>query len=195
MRKFLIIIPLLIVMTACSNAPPEGGSLNEAPGVGVAVTDAPSTSPSQTQQVSQSAPETTGESEMWRVELLNAELAESLTATLAALQYGGGIVETTSEVTPGVGNVFLLIELRIEKIGTGRASFSWGDAHIEDSVGNIYYRHPNDTFLANLNIPRLRGTDIVLGNESGYACFEISRTAEGLRFVADEGNIIIEVIV
>ena len=193
MRKLLFIIPLLIFITACSNASPEGGSPTEA--AGTAVVDTTSPSPSQAQQPSQPPPETIVESEMWRVELLNAELAESLTATLAAVQYGGGILETTSEVTPSGGHLFLLIELRIEKIGTGRASFSWGDAHIEDSTGNTYYRHYNDTFLANLNIPRLRGTDIVLGNESGYACFEIPRTAEGLRFVADEGNIVIEVIV
>ena len=193
MRKLLIIIPLLFIITACGNATPESGSPAEA--TGAAVADPTSTAPSQAQQPSQAAPETIVESEMWRVELLNAELADSLTATLAAVQYGGGILETTSEVTPGVGNLFLLIELKVEKIGTGRASFSWSDAHIEDSAGNVYYRHPNDTFLANLNIPRLRGTDIVLGNESGYACFEVPRTAEGLRFVADEGNIIIEVIV
>jgi len=48
-------------------------------------------------------------------------------------------------------------------------------------------------FLANLNIPRLKGTDIVFGKESGYVCFEIAKAAEGLQFIADGGNIKIEV--
>ena len=135
----------------------------------------------------------TATSAMWRVELHSAELADSLTATLAAVQYGGDILETTSEFTPATGNTFLLLELTVEKTGTGKASFSWGDARIRDSSGNEYYRHPNDTFLANLNIPRLKGTDIVFGNEYGYVCFEIPKDAAGLQFIADEGNIIIEV--
>ena len=138
------------------------------------------------------APETTPDitqSDMWRVGLVSFEFAESLTATLAAIQYGGDILETTSEVTPGLGNVFLLLELEIEKIGTGRAAFSWGDTHVEDGAGNAYYRHPNDTFLSNLNIPRIRGTDIVLGLEYGFVCFEVPKGVSGLRFVADEGEI------
>ena len=126
---------------------------------------------------------------MWQVGLLGAELADSLTVTMATVQYSGEVLETTSEAKPGNGNTFLLLELTIEKIGTGRASFSWADAHIQDSGGNVYYRHPNDTFLSNLNIPRLKGTDIVFGKESGYVCFEIPSAAKGLRFIADDGNI------
>jgi len=137
---------------------------------------------------------TAQQSDMWRVELHSAELADNLTATLSAMQYGGGVINSTKEIEPGEGNTFLLLELTVEKIGTGRAAFSWADAHIEDSGGNAYYRHPNDTFLANLNLPRLRGTDIVLGKETGFACFEVSKGAEGLQFVADEGNIRIEIL-
>jgi len=73
--------------------------------------------------------------------------------------------------------VFLLLELSIEKTGTGRVSFSWSDAHITNKDGNIYYRHPNDTFLANLNIPRIRGSDIVFGTEFGYVCTVIQAFA------------------
>ena len=89
--------------------------------------------------------------------------------------------------------MFLLLELDIEKVGIGRAFLSWSDAHVLDAEGNVYYRHPNDTFLANLNIPRIRGTDIVLGLEYGFVCFEIPKGSEGLRFVADEGNIHIRI--
>ena len=131
------------------------------------------------------------ESEMWRVELHSYETAESLSATIAAVQYGGGVLETESEVVADRGNTFLLLGLTIEKIGEGRGSFSWDDAHVSDSDGNIFYRHPNDTFLAHLSIPRMRGTDIVFGKESGYVCFEIPLGTEGLSFVADGGDIIL----
>ena len=160
----ILLLPLCLIITSCGNAP-QGST----------------------------PPADVTRSDMWRVELHSAELADSLTATLAAVQYGGGILETTSEVKPAAGNTFLLLELTIEKVGTGKASFSWSDAHIEDSAGNVYYRHANDTFLANLNIPRLKGTDIVFGNEYGYVCFEIPQSAEGLFFAADEGKIVIEV--
>ena len=136
----------------------------------------------------------TAQSDMWRVELISAETAESLTATMAAVQYGGDVLITTNDVTPGSGYVFLLLELNIEKTGVGRASFSWNDAHVTDNDGNIYYRHENDTFLTNLNIPRLRGTDIVFGNDYGYVCFEIREDAGGLLFVADEGDITIGIM-
>ena len=136
-----------------------------------------------------------GESEMWRVELLSAEMTESLITTRAALQYGGGVLETTNEVLPAAGYRFLLMGFLIEKTGVGRAAFSWSDAHIVDSEGNAFFRHPNDTFLTHLNIPRLRGVDMVFGSEYGYVCFEIPHGAEGLRFVADNGNIILNVVV
>jgi len=169
-RLPLLLISLLVLLASCQ-APSAGN---------------PSTNTAQSAFRSQ-------QSDMWKVEWLNAELSESLTTTQAALQYDGGVIETTSEVQPGNGNTFLLMELVIEKIGTGRAAFSWNDAHIKDSNGNVYYRHPNDTFLANLGIPRLKGTDIVLGNESGYVCFEIPQAATGLQFIADDGSITIEV--
>ena len=133
------------------------------------------------------------QSDMWRVELHSAETAESLTATQAAIQYGGEILETVSEVTPESGNVFLLLELKIEKSGAGRGAFLWSEAFVVDEDDGVYHRHPNDTFLANLGIPRIRGTDIVFGEEYGYVCFEIPKEASGLRFVADGGNIEIRI--
>jgi len=136
-----------------------------------------------------------GQSEMWRVELLSAEMTQSLITTRAALQYGGGVLETTSEVLPAAGHSFLLMGFIIEKTGVGRAAFSWNDAHIVDSEGNVFFRHPNDTFLTHLNIPRLRAVDMVFGSEYGYVCFEIPYGAEGLRFVADNGNIVLDVTV
>ena len=134
-----------------------------------------------------------GESEMWRVKLLSADMTSSLITTRAALQYGGGVLETTNEVLPSSGHYFLLMGLIVEKIGVGRAAFSWDDAHITDSYGNIFFRHPNDTFLTHLNIPRLRGVDMVFGSEYGYVCFEIPHGAEGLQLVADEGRIVLDV--
>ena len=182
MRKTLIILLLLlpfILLSACQSTGSADSSMQ-------------SESISSSGESSPNGPNVQ-QSDMWQVELIEAELSDSLTTTIAAIQYSVDILETTSEIKPESGNAFLLLYLSIEKIGTGKSSFSWSDAHILDSDGNMYYRHPNDTFLANLNIPRLKGTDITFGAESGYACFEIPQGAEGLKFVADEGRIIIEV--
>ena len=170
-RVFIYLtLPLLVLLGACSNGASDDAVGSGSPGRSEAVADVT-------------------QSEMWTVELSRAEMTDTLTATLAAIQYGGDILETVSEIVPGAGNSFLLLELTIEKTGVGRASFSWGEAHITDKDGNIYYRHPNDTFLTNLGIPRLKGTDIVLGKESGYICFEIPKDASDLRFRADDGAI------
>jgi len=135
------------------------------------------------------------QSDMWRVEFIEAEIAESLTASIAALTYSGDLQETEAQIVPGSGNVFLLLHLTIEKIGTGKAVFSWDDAYVEDNKGNVFFRMENDTFLQNLNIPRMKRTDIVFGSDTGYVCFEIPMESSGLRFVADNGNIIIAVAI
>ena len=129
---------------------------------------------------------------MWRVEVLSTEIAADLTAKMEAIEYDGDLQITEQQLEPESGYTFLLLELTIEKIGDGRSAFSWNDAHIEDSKGNIFYRMENDTFLSNLNLPRLKGTDIVFGTETGFACFEIPIESNGLRFVSDEGNIVIK---
>jgi len=142
--------------------------------------------------VTANATATGSKSTMWQVELISVEVSDSLLTSIAAVQYSGETITTENLVEPAQGNVFLLLELSIEKTGSGRASFTWRDARITDAGGGEYFRHPNDTFLAHLNIPRLKGTDIVFGLEYGFACFEIPASATGLRFVADDGNIVIE---
>jgi hypothetical protein len=192
----LVLIIMLSLLASCASADHDNSPQGADPGVGSGSEQGTEQSPQNTppQDTTQEPGITVAQSDMWRVELHHAETAESLTATLAALQYGGDIIETTNDIIPESGNVFLLLELTIEKIGTGRAAFSWNDAHIIDDAGVIYFRHPNDTFLTNLNIPRLRGTDIVLGVEYGFVCFEVPKNATGLSLIADAGNIEMKVL-
>ena len=161
MRKTIIalLLPMLLITISCETAPGPDNAASEA------------------------------QSEMWRVEIVSYEVTDSLQTTVAAVQYGGGVVTTENLIEPARGNSFLLLKLSIEKIGAGRAVFSWNDAHISDGSGSVYLRHQNDTFLANLNIPRISSTDIVFGQEHGYVCFEIPSNADNLRFIADEGSI------
>ena len=185
MGLLLLLITFVFYSSSCNSTPMDNSNTD-------AQTLPPIPSPAFTDSSSSDATLAAAQSDMWRVELLSAETAESLTATIAAVQYGGDVLETTNEIKPGIGYLFLLLELTIEKIGTGRASFSWSEAHIVDRDGNVYYRHPNDTFLSGLNIPRIRGTDIVFGYEYGYVCFEIPKSAEELKFIADNGDIVID---
>ncbi|MCL2366512.1 MAG: hypothetical protein FWC75_05620 [Oscillospiraceae bacterium] len=183
----ILFVFTVVWITACDDA--QSGAPH---GRDEMTTDESVSAPSSVDGASPDTYAAVAQSEMWRVELVTAELTQSLTTTKVALQYGGGVLETTSELMPSSGYNFLILGLIIEKTGVGRAAFSWGDAHVVDREGNIFFRHPNDTFLTHLNIPRLRGTDMVFGEEYGYVCFEIPFGSEGLRFVADEGNIVLD---
>jgi hypothetical protein len=182
-KKNLLLLPLIFILLSCQNIAPDDKTQTLESYTEITAQDT-SINPS----------DNINQSDMWRVEVHSVETTENLTTTIAAVQYGGGILETTSEVVPEGGNMFLLLELTIEKVGTGRAAFSWNDAHILDGDDNIYHRHPNDTFLSNLNIPRIKGTDIVLGKEYGFVCFEIPKSSTDLIFIADDDYINIKVL-
>jgi len=190
----ILIAVMLIMITACNGAQsddlPAANDVSEAASVPEESEESAAPTSRDAEPIMEQM--TVAQSEMWRVELVTAELTDSLLTTRVALQYGGGVLETTNEVMPSSGYNFLIVGLIIEKTGVGRAAFSWNDAHITDSDGNVFFRHPNDTFLTHLNIPRLRGTDMVFGEEYGYVCFEIPFGSAGLRFVADEGNIVLD---
>jgi hypothetical protein len=112
-------------------------------------------------------------SKLWNVEIKQAKAATSLSAYKSSLQYGGTVIEIPFEQLPKDGYLFLLLNMTVEKIDSGKSTFSWKGAYIIDSDGNKYARHENDTFLDALKFKRLKATDIVLGLNEGYVCYEI----------------------
>jgi hypothetical protein len=134
-----------------------------------------------------------GETETWKIEVFNFEIAEDLSTTASALLYSGDIALIDFHEEPTHGNTFLLIELSIEKKNPGPSVFEWARLTIEDESGATFYRHPNDTFLEVYNFPRIKSTDLTFGKHDGFICFEIpvSSKAGSLNLVygSDDGTI------
>ena len=113
----------------------------------------------------------------WSVSVRRCEIAEDLSTTQSAVQYGGESVSYDVSEKPQEGNVFVLIEMVIEKEGTGASKFLWDNAYVEDAQGTRYSRHTNDTFLRSFNLLRIKSTDLVLGKNEGFVCYELPSDA------------------
>jgi hypothetical protein len=139
----------------------------------------------------------TATSEYWSVTINKAEIAGSLSGTIDAIQYNGDVQHSDITKTPQDGKQFVVLNLTIEKTKNGKAVFSWKAAALEDAEGNRYNRLENDSFLENVSRePRLKATDLTLGSETGYACFETPEGIGALWFVHDGagGEIRLEIV-
>ena len=175
------IIPLLIVLTLCLSAC-SPGSRQQTDEVLYAENGAPhAIGQQQEQQVG-----------AWQLAVLNVEIAGSLKGSQDSVQYSGDTLSTGIQETPGEGNVFVLIELNADKIETGTSKFVWDHVYVADTEGNRFGRMANDSFLDNYGFERMKATDLTLGNNQGYICFEIPaqavQSALTLHYEADEGT-------
>ena len=129
----------------------------------------------------------------WDITLISCEVTDDLSATKSAVQYDGDAVEVSLNEKPSSGNIFVLVEMIIEKVEAGSEKFEWGRAFVLDEEGNEYARHTNDTFLENFNFPRIKSIDLTFGKNEGFVCYElpIETTKESLFFVYEgiDGNI------
>ena len=135
---------------------------------------------------------------MWELALIHAECTENLSSTTAVVQYNGEVFNRENNDAPQAGSIFLIMEFSIEKTGAGNSTFTWNNAYVETANGNKYYRHSNDTFLENYNLPRLKSTDLKIGGNLGFVCYEIPTEImnDTLYFVydGDEGQIRLQII-
>jgi len=125
----------------------------------------------------------------WKVTLNSFKTAAILSGTIDTVQYDGSIARSSVNEKPQDGCVFVLLNLTVEKTQNGKAKFSWKDTSLQDSSGNIYARHKNDTFLENVGYsPRLKATDQTLGKETGWVCFEVPSNAGAMYLVYNSGE-------
>ena len=121
------------------------------------------------------------------------ETKDGLSGTQSDLQYSGETVQTQIMENPGKGNMFLIVQMVVEKTQAGTSAFSWDRLFVMDSGGTRYSRSDNDSFLENYGYTRIKSTDLTIGTNEGAACFEIpsSSVADTLMLVyeSDEGNI------
>ena len=114
---------------------------------------------------------------MWAVSVARASAASALAGSQASLQYDGTLITIPLEQMPKAGHAFLLLDITVEKTGTGKGVFSWSNACVTDAEGNRHPRHENDTFLDLLGYKRIKATDITFGDNTGSACFEVPEAA------------------
>jgi hypothetical protein len=128
----------------------------------------------------------------WQVGATSFETATDLNGTKTAQQYDGTTTTTDLAKRPEAGYTYLLVELVVEKMIPGSPAFRWSDVRVMDAEGNAYGRLANDTFLESFGFHRIKSTDLTLGRNEGYACFEIPESsADGplvLVHVGDDGE-------
>lgn len=177
---FLLSLSLLLIVVACTRAQTPTGIEQSTPLVTEPIP------PVETNSLPQAT-------STWRIDLNTFEIADDLSATESIQQYNGDVTQNQIQEKPAAGETFLLINLTIEKQIPGPSSFQWKNLTVEDGNGNSYSRHPNDTFLENYNFPRIKSTDLTIGKNEGFICFEIPiEITEGslfLTYKSDEGDI------
>lgn len=136
---------------------------------------------------------------LWQLTLESAEISGNLANTQTFLLYGGSTEDVQYAKTAPEGYTFLLLELSVNKNGVGGRPFSWSDVYLEDGSGTRYRRHENDVFLEDYDLPRLKSTDLTIGNNRGFICFEIpaNTSLSNLKLVheAEEGQNVLPVTI
>jgi|GEM_PF-1105786 len=124
----------------------------------------------------------------WAIVLVSSKTADALNATKDVPKYNGDISQETVESKPREGCVYLLLKLEIQKQASGAANFEWKKLSIQDSSGNSYQRMENDTFLETFGYSRIKSTDLTLGKNEGFVCFEIKKesAAGGLELIYED---------
>lgn len=147
LKRVALVLSLLFVCAGCGNASEQPEDENAA---------------------------TTDQAEfLWQIDVMSAEVTDNLTNTQTFIMYDGRPEDVAYTKSPKEGFLYLLLDLGIDKNGTGGGAFSWKDVYVEDAQRNQFYRHENDAFLEDYNIPRLKSTNLTIGNNEGFVCFEI----------------------
>ncbi len=180
MKKYLLltILACSLALAACGDEQPAADGGDAANG-------------EQTEQAEVAAPlEAADQSAFtWQIGLEEYQLHSELNSTVSSTLYDGTVQETPHHDAPSEGQMFLLLKLNLNKAQAGNNPFSWDDLSIEDAQGQSYARLANDSFIENHAYSRLPSTDIALGENNGYICFEITaEAAEGALYLVHQAT-------
>jgi len=116
---------------------------------------------------------------VWRITIETSELTTNLSSTKAVVEYGGDVNQVSYSDQPEEGYAYLLILLNIDKTRPGKEKFLWSELAVTDADGNAYSRLEDDTFLELHGLPRIKATDLSIGNNQGYVCFQLPLSIDG----------------
>lgn len=112
---------------------------------------------------------------IWDIKVNSFEVKEALNTVTPVTQYDRSIVDVKYDNLPATGNVYVLVNLDINKTAGGNRPFTWKNFALVDTDGNKYYRVENDNFLQDHNYTRMRGDDLKLGKNSGVIAIEVPK--------------------
>ena len=115
---------------------------------------------------------------IWQISVVESEITANISSTKAFVEYGGDVNQVSYSDQPSEGNVYLLVLANIDKNQPGKEKFVWSELSVLDADGNTYARMDNDTFLETHGLPRIKSTDLSIGNNHGYICFEVPATTD-----------------
>lgn len=112
----------------------------------------------------------------WKIKVVDVQITTSLESVSTFIEYGGDTTEIDNNNEAHSGNVYLVVNVNLEKSRVGGKGFDWKETYLIDEQGNKYHRMENDTFLATHGYKRLQSTKIMISNE-GFIAFEVPDTA------------------
>ncbi|MGF6907899.1 DUF4352 domain-containing protein [Fusobacterium sp. PH5-44] len=112
---------------------------------------------------------------IWDIKVNSLEVKETLNTVTPVTQYDRSVVDVKYDNIPATGNVYVLINLDINKTAGGNRPFVWANFSLIDTNGNKYHRVENDNFLQDHNYTRMRGDDLKLGKNSGVIAIEVPK--------------------
>lgn len=115
---------------------------------------------------------------IWQISVETSEITSSISSTEAMVTYGGDVSQVSHSDDSSEGNVYLLVLANIDKNQPGKEKFVWSELSVLDADGNAYARMDNDTFLETHGLPRIKSTDLSIGNNHGYVCFEVPASSD-----------------
>ena len=115
---------------------------------------------------------------IWKIEVSKYELKSILQSTETVTQYNGAKTEIQHQQSPASGDVYIIMDITITKIGADSVPFDWAKLSIQDQNGTTFQRSSNDTFLEQYSYtPRITGLEIRFGVNEGWLCYEIPTAA------------------
>ena len=112
----------------------------------------------------------------WHIQVENVRVDTSMQNVSVDLGYSG--VETSEYVKEaGEGKTFCIVKLKIEKEGS-REQIEWEKMVLTAADGREYHRI-EDTFIADLGMKHMPGSNLNFGVNEGWIAFEIDQDAEG----------------
>ncbi len=114
----------------------------------------------------------------WSIDILDHRIDTSMENVSVVLGYTE-VGTNTFTKTAEEGNEFCLVKLNIEKVDS-MEEIEWDKFLLIDDLGNSYTRM-EDSFLSDLGMKRMSGTDLNFGSNEGWIAYEVKAGYSNLK--------------